>query len=105
MVNLGCGEVAIVCGKEPPAMSVSWAPPISPIDSGFVVFFSEIDPGDDDQVERGGEVLCLHCLIEGGGTQLGRGLDLAKRHGQADWNIEAEEWFVPEYADSMVFSR
>jgi hypothetical protein len=97
-------KVAIVVGKESPAMSVSWEPPIGPADSGFCVFFAEIDPREESQIESEGEVLCLHCLLDQGGEQLGRGLDLAKVHGQVDYDVELEEWFVPEYPDSMVFA-
>ena len=79
-------KVAIVVGKEPPAMSVSW----------------EIDP-DEEWAPRG-EVICIHCALEDGGEQLGRGLDLARKHGQVDWDDELEEWFVPTYPDSMVFA-
>jgi hypothetical protein len=25
-----------------------------------------------------------------------QGLDLAREHGQVDWDVEACEWFVPE---------
>ena len=87
--------VAVVCGKEPPAMSVSWAPPIIPIDTGFCVLFSEIDPDDDEQTDAASGVACIDCLLEDGGEQLRRGLDLARVHGLVDWDAEAEEWFVP----------
>jgi hypothetical protein len=38
----------------------------------------------------------LHCLLEDGDAQLGRGLDLAKRLGQVDWDVEAGEWVVAQ---------
>ena len=40
--------------------------------------------------------MCLHCLTEDGDEQLGLGLDLARQHGQVDWNPNEGEWFVPE---------
>jgi len=40
--------------------------------------------------------VCLNCLIEDGDEQLARGLDLARVHGQADFDPDAVEWFVPE---------
>ena len=95
-------KVAIVVGKQPPAMSVSWEPPTSENDGGYCVIFSEIDP-EEEWAPRG-EVICMHCALENGGEQLGRGLDLAKQHGQVDWDVELEEWFVPTYPDSMVFA-
>jgi hypothetical protein len=39
--------------------------------------------------------VCLHCLLEDGDEQLGRGLDLGRRHGQVDYDVETDEWFVP----------
>jgi hypothetical protein len=75
-------------------MSVSWEPPTSRHDSGYVVFFAEFDPATDDDPE--GVPLCLHCLLEDGHTQLGLGLDLARVHGQVDWDAEAGEWVVDE---------
>ena len=97
-------KVAVVFGKDPPAMSVSWEPPTIPIDSGFCVFFSGFDPGDDEETHAASGVACIECLLEDGGEQLGRGLDLAVIHGQVDWDVEAEEWFVPTYPDSMAFA-
>jgi hypothetical protein len=91
----GCGEAAIVVGAEPPAMSISWVKPTSRWDSGFVVFFSEFDPelGDDDPTPS--HLVCVHCLVEDGDEQLARGLDLARRHGQVDYDAASGEWFRP----------
>jgi hypothetical protein len=90
------GLAVIVVGERPPAMSVSWVKPTSPYDSGYLVLFWEFDPDDDDRTPS--QVVCLHCLIEDGDEQLARGLDLAKRHGQVDFDVEADEWFVPDDA-------
>ena len=64
-------KLAIVVGSAPPAMAVSWARPAVAADSGYVVSMS--DDGADE-----GEFVCLHCLLDDGDEQLGRGLDLAK---------------------------
>lgn len=85
---------AVTAGEEPPAMSVSWAKPTSPSDSGYVVIFSELDP-DDEEDETPSMLVCLHCLVQDGGEQLVRGLALAKRHGQVDYDPVTDEWFVP----------
>ena len=77
-------------------MSVSWAPPVGPNDSGFVVIYADVDP--DDDVVDASEAICLYCVLEEGGEQLGRGLDLSRVHGQVDWDVDAGEWFVPEAA-------
>jgi hypothetical protein len=37
----------------------------------------------------------MHCLVEEGDEMLGSGLDLAREHGQVDWDFELEEWFIP----------
>jgi hypothetical protein len=85
--------LAILIGEQPQVMSVSWAddPPF------FVVFMSEFRPGIDDDAFPG-EPVCLHCLVEDGDEQLGRGLDQAKVHGRVDFDVDAGEWFVPDDA-------
>jgi hypothetical protein len=86
--------VAVV-GEKPPVMSIAWEPPVAKADSGFSVIYSEFDPelGEDDPTPT--FPVCLGCLLEDGDEQLGVGLDLARQHGQADWDVEACEWFVP----------
>lgn len=84
------GPVVFVVGQERPALSVSWSE--EPF-SGFIVFFSEFDPADEHD-ETPTTPVCLHCLLDDGDDQLARGLDLARRHGQVDWDGEA--WFVPD---------
>ena len=87
-------------GEVPPAMSVSWAPPVGPGDSGYLVFFSEFDPDEID--EQPLIPVCLHCLLEDDDGQLGRGLDLARQHGQVDWDWDDGVWFVPDDAMGAV---
>src|SRR4051812_3318216 len=89
------GELVCAVGERPPAMSVSWAPPVGPIDSGYIVFFSDLFPGDPGFDDPPRLPVCLHCLVEDGDEQLGRGLDLARRHGQVDFDEVECEWFVP----------
>jgi len=62
--------------------------------SGFSVIYSELDP-DDPEDATPASVVCLHCLLEDGDAQLARGLDLARVHGQVDFDPESGEWFVP----------
>jgi hypothetical protein len=93
-----CGVVALTIGKLPPAMSISWAPPAGPIDSGYIVFFSDLFPGDPGFDDLPTQPLCLHCLIEDGDVDLGRGLDLAREHAQVDFDPDSGEWFVPDDA-------
>jgi hypothetical protein len=89
--------LVLTVGERPPAMSVSWVEPRSPLDSGFVVFFSDFDPDrEDDRTPT--LPVCLHCLVQDADAQLARGLDLARRDGQVDYDAEAGRWFVP--ADS-----
>jgi hypothetical protein len=90
----GCGPVAVVIGEALPAMSISYVTPTSSWDSGFVVFFSEFDPELEDDPTPS-ELVCLNCLIADGDEQLGYGLDLAREHGQVDWDPDQGEWFVP----------
>jgi len=87
-----CGAVAIVVGERPPAMSISWERPVRPWDSGYCVIYSELDP-DDDNDPTPSQLVCLHCLLEDDDAELGRGLDLARRHGQVDFDVQAGEWF------------
>jgi hypothetical protein len=86
----------VVTGEKPPAMSIAWEQPKSRFDSGYSVIYSEFDPelGEDDRTPT--MAVCLKCLIEDGDEKLGEGLDLAREHGQVDWDAEACEWFVPE---------
>ncbi len=51
--------------------------------------------GTDEELHDDVELVCLHCLGNEGDVQLDRGLDLAKVHGQVDYDPEDEEWFVP----------
>ena len=95
MVKHGA-DLVIVAGEEPPAMSVAFADPEGQF-SGFSVIYSELDPDDDDTASS---VVCLHCLLEDGDEQLARGLDLARVHGQVDFDPDAGESFVP--ADKFV---
>lgn len=81
--------LAIVYGKQRPAMSVSYEP-----GSFYLVFNADADLENDST--DGAEPVCLHCLIEDGDEQLAAGLDMAKVRGQADWDPDAAEWFVPE---------
>jgi hypothetical protein len=81
--------VAIVSGEKPPAVSIQWERPRSQYDSGFCVLYS--DYGAPERAKP----VCLNCLIEDGDEQLGAGLDLAREHGQVDWDAELEEWFIP----------
>ena len=62
----------------------------------FLIYFSDLYPGDPGFDDLPSEMVCLHCLLEDGDEQLGQGLDLAKIHGQVDWDEEVGEWFVPD---------
>jgi hypothetical protein len=90
--------VAIVAGEASPALSVSFG------DGMYGVFFAEcrLDVPADEWPEA--VPVCLGCLIEDADEQLARGLDLARVHGQVDWDVVAGEWFVPADADADVGS-
>ena len=92
---VSCGVVALTVGEQPPAMSISWAPPSAPVDSGYIIFFADLFPGDPGFDDLPRQPVCLACLVEGGDEQLGRGLDLARELGHVDWDPDAGEWFVP----------
>ncbi len=85
---------AIVVGSESPAVSISW----DDGDGFFIVFYSDSaypDEGDEDDAQA----MCLGCLIAEGDVQVGAGLDLAREHGQVDWDGGAAEWRVVALAD------
>jgi hypothetical protein len=90
--------VVFTLGAVSPAMSVSWAPPIGAIDSGYIVIYSD----HIDVLDEAPTTVCMRCLVDDGDEQLARGLDLARQHGQVDWDVEAGEWFVP--VDAAVSS-
>jgi hypothetical protein len=87
----------VVVGEQKPAMSFAWVKPASPNDSGYSVIYSELDPGDPNDATPS-DVICLGCLLEEGDEQLGRGMELAKVHGQVDYDPATDEWFVPDDA-------
>lgn len=91
------GLAVVVVGERPPAMSVAWVRPTSRFDSGYSVIYSELDPELDDDPTPA-HLICLHCLIEDGDEQLARGLELARVHGQVDYDPATDEWFVPDDA-------
>jgi hypothetical protein len=70
-----------------PIRAVSYLEPEHERDSGFAVFTQPPDATDDD-----GELVCLDCLIDEH-PEIGRGLELARRQGQA-LAIE-NEWCAP----------
>jgi hypothetical protein len=80
--------VASVVGSTLPAVSVSYA------DNIYIVFMAECAELPYEAWPEG-EPICAHCLLEECDAQVARGLDLAKVHGQVDWDAEAGEWFVP----------
>jgi hypothetical protein len=43
----------------------------------FIIFFSDLYPGDPGFDDLPEEMVCLHCLIDEGDEQLAEGLDLA----------------------------
>lgn len=73
--------IAIVAGSEPPVVSISWEPPLSPIDSGYCILLSDVEPDSDDEDDS--ELVCLHCVIDDY-PEIGRALELAREHGQVD---------------------
>ena len=87
------GQVAAVVGSVRPAMSISWDK--AGAADFFVIFFADRLPGDDGFDELSEELVCLQCLLDEGDEQIGRGLDMARRFGQADHDEIEREWFVP----------
>ncbi len=58
----------------------------------------------DDGADEG-EFVCLHCLLDDGDEQLGRGLDLAKAWGRCGWDVDAGEWYYPDDAERSGGAR
>jgi hypothetical protein len=94
-----CGKAAFVWGATPPAVTVAYEKPLGTWDSGFSVLFDdaptseELDalPADAGPHDIDGlEVICLHCLINEH-PELGRGMDIARRQGLAEFD-EHGEW-------------
>lgn len=99
----------MVIGELPPVFGVIYVAEAAARawDSGFTVIWddapheSELHRGpggqyDDPRVS----VVCLHCLIDDS-PELGRGLDLARVHGQVDWDDEGGFWFVTETGERL----
>jgi len=93
---VSCGTAVVVSGERLPALSISWEEPSSAavqrLRCLLLGVFARGRRGavaaDRDRVSE--------LLIEDGDEQLARGLDLARVHGQADFDPDAVEWFVPE---------
>ena len=66
--------------------------------STYIVFYADLSPDDPGFDELPAEPVCLHCLLQDGDGQLGRGLDLARLYAQVDYDPDDDEWFVPEDA-------
>jgi hypothetical protein len=89
-----CGEQLVCCfGSEPPIFSVGYeAERLAPADSGYSVLFQdapsprEIQGGSDPRTRW----MCLSCLLDEH-PEVGRGLDVARKHGAADLG-ENGEW-------------
>ena len=64
----------------------------------FIVYFADLFPGDEGFDDLPEEIVCLHCFLQDCDEQLGRGLDLARLHGQVDYDPHDDEWFVPDDA-------
>lgn len=64
---------------------------------GRVALVVGVRPGFD---ELPAVSVCLGCLIDDGDAQLARGLELARRMGQVDWDTAIGEWFVPPDAQA-----
>ncbi|HEX6664813.1 MAG TPA: hypothetical protein VF025_14165, partial [Gaiellaceae bacterium] len=62
-----------------PVRAVSWLEPEHEWDSGFALFRG---PPDSDAETA---LVCLHCLIDEH-PEIGRGLELAREHGEATRN-------------------
>lgn len=88
----------MVWGREPPAFSIGWDPPLGGWDSGFTVLFDDApDPDEVGEYENPAEhpgIFTIHlaCLIERY-PELGPGLDIALEHGLADLD-ERGDWVV-----------
>ena len=87
--------VAIVAGSIPPVVSISWEPPKSPIDSGYCVLFSDVDPDNDDATDA--DLVCMNCLVDDH-PEIGAALDSARAHGQVDLD-ESGVWVVGNEVD------
>ena len=92
---MGCaGKMVLVLGERWPAKAISYLEPVGRWDSGFMVVLEDApEPGvltDEDRSVP----WCFDCVL-GEHPELGRGLDLAREHGDVGFDIEAGEWFVP----------
>src|SRR3954447_12935753 len=90
----------MVWGSQPPIFSIGHEEPMGEIDSGFIVLYDDAptgaeleetsyeNPEDDPRVRW----ICLGCLLEEH-PEIGRGLDIARKHRVADLN-EDGEWVI-----------
>ncbi len=81
----------IVLGERWPAKAISYLEPIGEWDSGFYVVLEDAPEPDDVSDDEPTQLVCLECLIEEH-PELGQGLDLAREHGEIEWDRERDGW-------------
>ncbi|MDF2750183.1 MAG: hypothetical protein K0T00_1359 [Gaiellaceae bacterium] len=87
-------SLALVWGEEPPIASIGYLTPSNRRDSGFTILYEDApDPADVADLDDARlHWVCLHCLIEKH-PEIGRGLDIARRHRVADRD-DTGEWIA-----------
>jgi len=84
-------KTATVAGTKLPPLAVWYENPGPefPHHSGYLFLADAPDP--DEVTEDDLEGFCLHCLIDRW-PEVGRGLDLAREHGAADYDADSQTW-------------
>jgi hypothetical protein len=80
-----------VLGERWPAKTISYLEPIGEWDSGFMVVLDDVPAAEDLSGDELSVPVCLGCLVEEH-PEVGRGLDLAREHGEIAWG---DDGWVP----------
>ncbi len=85
--------VSVVVGTQAPVTAVVHHEPDMPHDSGFTILLADAPDADDlaDNIEDDPRVstVCVHCAVDTW-PEAGRGLDLARQHGEANRDDNGE---------------
>lgn len=86
-------KAAFTVGSQPPIIGILWSQPEpgQSWDAGFMLLYDDApehgsELAEDDERVR---LICLDCLLDEQ-PGIGRGLDLARRHGTADLTDDGE---------------
>jgi len=84
-------RVVIVLGERWPAKAISYLEPEDRWETGHMVVLQDVPEPEKLSGDEPSCLVCVDCLLDEH-PELGRGLDLAREHGEIAWDREREGW-------------